>query len=132
MTALAQVGGRLHALYAFWLVAGIRPDRAAIMPALVMAGAWTVAELVRYPHYIASQLVALTGRSATPRWLEWLRYSAFIPLYPIGLIGESTLHQLICHATSIPLHTRTHNHTHTHTHAMGEHTRLAVIQFSVW
>lgn len=37
---------------------------------------------VRYPWYAAT----LVG--ACPRWLTWLRYSAFIPLYPAGVVSE--------------------------------------------
>lgn len=44
--------------------------------------AWTLSELIRYGFYL-SGLVA-----RTPGWLTWLRYSAFIVLYPIGIAGE--------------------------------------------
>mmetsp|Transcript_6572 Transcript_6572/g.19925 ORF Transcript_6572/g.19925 Transcript_6572/m.19925 type:complete len:220 (-) Transcript_6572:1100-1759(-) len=43
---------------------------------------WALIELVRYPYY----LLTLLGKC--PRWLEWLRYSAFVPLYPIGMALE--------------------------------------------
>lgn len=50
----------------------------------VMYVAWALADLVRYPHYVGGLL------GASPRWLEWLRYTLFIPLYPIGVAGEVT------------------------------------------
>jgi hypothetical protein len=37
----------------------------------------------RYPYYLLGQL----GVKA-PYWLTWLRYSAFIVLYPIGIVAE--------------------------------------------
>ena len=45
--------------------------------------AWTVSEVVRYAFYARSILPG-----GAPRWLTWLRYSAFIALYPIGIAGE--------------------------------------------
>jgi very-long-chain (3R)-3-hydroxyacyl-CoA dehydratase len=51
-------------------------------PAMAI-GAWTISELIRYAFYVA-QLVSGSG----PYWLTWLRYSAFIVLYPIGILGE--------------------------------------------
>ena len=43
--------------------------------------AWAAADVVRYAWYTA----ALAG--GAPGWLTWLRYSAFIPLYPLGIFG---------------------------------------------
>ncbi|XP_057836162.2 uncharacterized protein LOC131046438 isoform X2 [Cryptomeria japonica] len=44
---------------------------------------WSLSEVIRYPQY------ALNTIELCPGWLTWLRYSAFIVLYPIGaLIGE--------------------------------------------
>ena len=75
-----------------------------LLPAIVMALAWTLSEIVRYPHYAAMTLVSIKQLSQknrndevhnvsteAPKWLEWLRYSCFIPLYPIGLLSESEL-----------------------------------------
>lgn len=42
-------------------------------------------EVLRYPHYAMS----IVGRS--PRWLAWLRYSGFVPLYPLGFAMEALL-----------------------------------------
>lgn len=48
----------------------------------VLLAAWTAIELVRYPFYI----LALLGVDFAP--LTWLRYSIWIPLYPIGMLAE--------------------------------------------
>jgi very-long-chain (3R)-3-hydroxyacyl-CoA dehydratase len=41
--------------------------------------------MVRYPWYAATLM------DDCPSWLTWLRYTAFIPLYPIGVIAEMVL-----------------------------------------
>lgn len=47
-----------------------------------------VVVMSRYPYYVLGQL----GRSP-PYWLMWLRYSAFIVLYPIGIVSEVVARQ---------------------------------------
>ena len=43
--------------------------------------AWALADVVRYAWYAAGD--------RSPHWLTWLRYTAFIPLYPAGIfVGE--------------------------------------------
>lgn len=49
-----------------------------------MVIAWTLSELVRYSYY----LIGLVKGKKIPAWLTWLRYSAFIVLYPMGITGE--------------------------------------------
>ena len=44
--------------------------------------AWALSEVVRYPWYAA------TTAGVCPYWLTWLRYTMFIPLYPVGVAGE--------------------------------------------
>ena len=56
-----------------------------------MLGVWALGELVRYPWY------ALTVLGACPRALTWLRYTAFIPLYPVGFLGE-----MVCIVRALP------------------------------
>jgi very-long-chain (3R)-3-hydroxyacyl-CoA dehydratase len=41
--------------------------------------AWAAADVVRYAWYAAG--------GAAPHWLTWLRYSAFVPLYPLGIFA---------------------------------------------
>ena len=65
-------------------------DMALLFPAMLMAAAWALSEVVRYPHYLATTVASMRkGGAEVPAWLEWLRYSVFIPLYPIGLAAES-------------------------------------------
>lgn len=45
--------------------------------------AWTASEVIRYAFYL-SNLVQGSANGG----LQWLRYSAFIVLYPIGVLGE--------------------------------------------
>ena len=47
--------------------------------------AWSITEVIRYGFYV----IKMFG-IATPYWLVWLRYSAFLVLYPLGLVCEST------------------------------------------
>jgi hypothetical protein len=44
--------------------------------------AWTSIELIRFPFYIAHVL-----KKSIP-WLIWLRYNAWIVLYPLGMVCE--------------------------------------------
>ena len=53
--------------------------RTATLGSLAFLGAWSAAEIVRYSFYMHSSLVP------PPYPLKWLRYSAFIVLYPIGI-----------------------------------------------
>ena len=43
---------------------------------------WSIAEIIRYSYYIAKE------SDHEIRILTWLRYSAFIILYPFGVTGE--------------------------------------------
>ncbi|XP_042496398.1 very-long-chain (3R)-3-hydroxyacyl-CoA dehydratase 2 [Macadamia integrifolia] len=48
--------------------------------------AWSLSEVIRYSHY------ALSDLGICPPWLTYLRYTAFIVLYPIGVAaGEMWL-----------------------------------------
>jgi very-long-chain (3R)-3-hydroxyacyl-CoA dehydratase len=77
--AALQWAGRTNAL------CGVVRAVPAAQPSLAvgaMLGAWALSEVVRYPWYAAG----VAG--AVPYWLTWLRYSLFVPLYPIGVAGE--------------------------------------------
>ena len=43
---------------------------------------WSLAEIIRYGHYLYSNF------SALPKALLWVRYSSFIVLYPVGVFSE--------------------------------------------
>ena len=61
---------------------------------VLMTLAWCAIEVVRYPFYAWT----LWSPSTLPRWLIWLRYSLFIPLYPLGMAAE-----LACFVRAIPV-----------------------------
>ena len=46
---------------------------------------WSLVEIVRYPYYI-TQLMKIDFR-----FLTWLRYTIWIPLYPLGIMCESII-----------------------------------------
>jgi very-long-chain (3R)-3-hydroxyacyl-CoA dehydratase len=50
-----------------------------------MTLAWSITEVIRYPFYFFSL------RGAVPEILTWLRYNAFLILYPLGVGSEMWL-----------------------------------------
>ncbi|KAF7533226.1 hypothetical protein G7054_g7255 [Neopestalotiopsis clavispora] len=48
--------------------------------------AWGCSEIIRYGYFVAQ-----LSTGDTPRLLKLLRYNAFLPLYPIGLLSEAGL-----------------------------------------
>jgi very-long-chain (3R)-3-hydroxyacyl-CoA dehydratase len=79
VAALMQWMGRANVLFNVILPI---PSVCASAPAGAMVLAWALSEVVRYPWYTA-QL-----KGTCPFWLTWLRYTMFIPLYPVGVLGE--------------------------------------------
>ncbi|EFN59260.1 hypothetical protein CHLNCDRAFT_137564 [Chlorella variabilis] len=79
VTALMQWAGRSNVLFG---VVGAVPEVQNTAAVGAMLLAWALSEVTRYPWYAAN----LVG--ACPRWLTWIRYTAFIPLYPVGVVGE--------------------------------------------
>eukprot|EP00850_Spirogloea_muscicola_P006699 SM000032S12083 [mRNA] locus=s32:451908:454230:+ [translate_table: standard] len=80
-TAFLQWFGRTHVLLA--VIASV-PEVQQLQSVTVMLLAWALSEVIRYPQYCLNIL------GSCPGWLTWLRYSAFIPLYPLGLFwGEN-------------------------------------------
>lgn len=43
---------------------------------------WSAVELIRYPYYVCATLKRQIG------FLTWLRYTVWIPLYPLGFVLE--------------------------------------------
>jgi len=77
--AALQWFGRSNILFGIVrCVPGVQPTLA--VGAMLLA--WALSEVVRYPWYAA------TTAGVCPFWLTWLRYSMFIPLYPVGVLGE--------------------------------------------
>mmetsp|Transcript_7024 Transcript_7024/g.17920 ORF Transcript_7024/g.17920 Transcript_7024/m.17920 type:complete len:151 (+) Transcript_7024:395-847(+) len=78
--ALMQWMGRTHVLMA---VTHAIPELQSTPAAGILILAWALTEVVRYPSYALGQ--------SCPGWLNWLRYTIFIPLYPIGAMAEMKL-----------------------------------------
>ena len=78
--ALMQWAGRTHVLIA---VTHAIPHLQTTAAAGILILAWALTEVIRYPSYALSQ--------SCPGWLNWLRYTIFIPLYPIGAASEMKL-----------------------------------------
>ncbi|KAL5711016.1 very-long-chain (3R)-3-hydroxyacyl-CoA dehydratase [Ranunculus cassubicifolius] len=77
---LMQWGGRTH-----WLLAIVRNiSEVQEVPAVCVTFlAWSISEIIRYSQY------ALNCAGICPYWVTYLRYTAFIVLYPIGVaLGE--------------------------------------------
>lgn len=74
--------GRSNALFR---LAQAIPELQSNPCAALMLGCWGLGEVIRYPWY------ALTLTGSCPQWLTWLRYSAFILIYPVGVVAEMVL-----------------------------------------
>ena len=75
-----QWAGRTHVLMA---VTHAIPELHSNPAVGVLFLAWAITEVIRYPTYALSE--------DCPRWLTWLRYNIFIPMYPIGFLSEMKL-----------------------------------------
>jgi very-long-chain (3R)-3-hydroxyacyl-CoA dehydratase len=78
ITALLQVISRV------WVVWGVLELYPHSENSLTLLFAWSWAEVIRYAHYIRSDI----GTVEKTSWLLFLRYSLFIPLYPMGVASE--------------------------------------------
>jgi len=79
LPALVQLLGRNLCL--FYAIARYTSAQAVALELILV---WAAIEIIRFPYYIATVLGVV---DAMP-FLSWLRYSVFIPLYPIGMILE--------------------------------------------
>mmetsp|Transcript_4384 Transcript_4384/g.18658 ORF Transcript_4384/g.18658 Transcript_4384/m.18658 type:complete len:124 (+) Transcript_4384:664-1035(+) len=57
-----------------------------------MVLAWSLTEIPRYAYFAIGQV------QKPPKWMTWLRYSSFMPLYPLGAASEAA-----CLYTVLPL-----------------------------
>lgn len=79
---LMQWGGRSHYLLA--IVEKIVEIQTS--PSIFITFvAWSISEIIRYSNY------ALSCIGKCPYWSTYVRYTAFIPLYPVGVAGEMWL-----------------------------------------
>ncbi|CAH4022958.1 very-long-chain (3R)-3-hydroxyacyl-CoA dehydratase isoform X1 [Pieris brassicae] len=80
LVAFLQVGGRAFVLFA---MIDSEPRMQTKPVVFCLFGIWTLIEVVRYPFYIAQlyrkEIYLLT----------WLRYTLWIPLYPLGILCEA-------------------------------------------
>eukprot|EP01055_Gregarina_sp_Pseudo9_P000583 Gregarina_sp_Pseudo_9__582@NODE_1374_length_1655_cov_87_657797_g1283_i0_p1_GENE_NODE_1374_length_1655_cov_87_657797_g1283_i0NODE_1374_length_1655_cov_87_657797_g1283_i0_p1_ORF_typecomplete_len251_score57_83PTPLA/PF04387_14/9_2e54_NODE_1374_length_1655_cov_87_657797_g1283_i04911243 len=79
-TTAMQVLSRLHVIYIVW---NLVEETHSYRSSYVVCIAWTLSEIVRYLFYFVQLLTP-----KVPEALKWLRYSAFIILYPMGILGE--------------------------------------------
>ncbi|XP_068644532.1 uncharacterized protein [Aristolochia californica] len=80
---LMQWGGRTH-----FLLAIVRQivEVQELPPVFIAFVAWGIGEVIRYSHY------AFNCIGSCPAWLTYLRYTAFIIVYPVGVaLGEMWL-----------------------------------------
>lgn len=78
-TTVMQVASRL---FLMWAVCYPFPELNISAWYSSMLCAWSVTEVIRYTYFALKQFEAIPG------WLHWLRYSAFLILYPIGISSE--------------------------------------------
>ncbi|KAK4123538.1 PTPLA-domain-containing protein [Parathielavia appendiculata] len=78
-TTVMQVASRL---FLMWAVCWPFPQLNASVFYSSMLCAWSLTEVIRYTYFALKQVEAVPG------WLHWLRYSAFLVLYPVGISSE--------------------------------------------
>ncbi|GMI42496.1 hypothetical protein TeGR_g224 [Tetraparma gracilis] len=81
-SAFMQLFGRNIVLFGYVLPASLASSPVAAAPVLSLYFAWALSEVIRYPFYALSLLGGCPGA------LTWLRYTAFIALYPVGIFSE--------------------------------------------
>ncbi|XP_058791809.1 very-long-chain (3R)-3-hydroxyacyl-CoA dehydratase [Phymastichus coffea] len=80
--AFLQVGGRAFILF-FMIEAEERMQTKPVVFYLFLV--WTIIEVVRYPYYITHLL------DIEMPTLTWLRYTIWMPLYPLGFVFEGII-----------------------------------------
>lgn len=79
LTTLAQVYSRVFVVFGA-LLGSVSASSGLGLP--ICMTAWTITETVRYWYYVLNLL------ERAPAWLVRARYSTFIVLYPVGVLGE--------------------------------------------
>lgn len=86
LVPLMQTSGRAFILFAM-IEAEERMQTKPVVFYLFLV--WSLIEVVRYPYYFLNLALDNRGKmSFYFRWLLWLRYSIWIPLYPLGVLCE--------------------------------------------
>ncbi|BFY98189.1 hypothetical protein BsWGS_01229 [Bradybaena similaris] len=82
LMTVAQVGGQAFVL--FFLV--MQEPRLQISPLCwYLFVAWSAIEVIRYPYYMLQLM------NIELKFLTWLRYTLWMPLYPFGILTEATI-----------------------------------------
>ncbi|GAA5915280.1 enoyl-CoA hydratase PHS1 [Sporobolomyces salmoneus] len=81
-TTVAQIASRLLIV---WYICILYPQVPETPFYVSMVTAWSFAEIIRYLHYATNLL------NVKVPILEWIRYTAFYVLYPVGAGSEATL-----------------------------------------
>lgn len=82
LVSFLQVGGRGFVLF-FMIDAEPRMQTKPVIFYLFLI--WSIIEIVRYPYYITQLL------NIEISFLTWLRYTLWIPLYPLGFVCEGII-----------------------------------------
>ncbi|KAL4227985.1 hypothetical protein ACF0H5_013423 [Mactra antiquata] len=82
MAPIMQVSGRNFILFML-ILQDVRLQIAPVVWYLFMT--WSSVELIRYPFYMFSSI------GMDVKIVTWLRYTAWIPLYPLGFLFEGTV-----------------------------------------
>uniref|UniRef100_A0ACD5VLV2 Uncharacterized protein n=1 Tax=Avena sativa TaxID=4498 RepID=A0ACD5VLV2_AVESA len=77
---LSQIIGRL---YITWGILWSFPEAQSHILVTSLILSWSITEVIRYSFFGMRETFGFE-----PSWLLWLRYSTFLVLYPIGLLGE--------------------------------------------
>ncbi|XP_037074835.1 very-long-chain (3R)-3-hydroxyacyl-CoA dehydratase 2-like isoform X2 [Pollicipes pollicipes] len=80
VTTAMQIVSRV---FIVWLMLDQVPDTRTGPGILFCLAAWPLAEMVRYLYYLANAV------GWVPYVLTWARYSFFLVLYPVGVLGET-------------------------------------------
>ncbi|XP_062922417.1 very-long-chain (3R)-3-hydroxyacyl-CoA dehydratase isoform X2 [Mobula hypostoma] len=86
--AIIQVMGRIMILFVVIGNQAEMQNKAAVFAVFYL---WSIIEMFRYPHYMLSCI------GTEWKILTWIRYTIWIPLYPLGVISEA-----VCVVQSIP------------------------------
>ncbi|KAK4192029.1 hypothetical protein QBC35DRAFT_459674 [Podospora australis] len=78
-TTAMQVASRL---FLMWAITYPFPQLNTSVFYSSMLIAWATTEVIRYTYFVFKQI------DSVPAWLHWLRYSAFLVLYPLGISSE--------------------------------------------
>lgn len=82
LVAFLQTGGRAFVLF-FMIDAEPRMQTKPVVFYLFLV--WSTVEIIRYPYYITQLL------NVEISFLKWLRYTMWIPLYPLGFLCEGII-----------------------------------------